>query len=120
TWWGRRDLLLVRCHIGSLAVVQASVILGLLVAPGSALGGGRLTGVLWGIPATEVGHYAAVTFGLVVVLWLGGLVSGKATLIAVAAEGIVLILTHTRTALIATVSGLLVAGLSLILARARV
>jgi hypothetical protein len=119
-WWGRRDLLLVRCHIGSLAVVQASVIFGLLVAPGSALGGGRLTGVLWGIPATEVGHYAAITFGLVVVLWLGGLLSGKATLIAVAAEGIVLILTHTRTALIAMVCGLLVAGLSLILARARV
>lgn len=119
-WWGRRDLLLVRCHIGSLAVVQASVILGLLVAPGSALAGGRLTGVLWGIPATEVGHYAAVTFGLVVVLWLGGLLSGKATLIAVAAEGIVLILTHTRTALVAMVSGLLAAGLSLILARARV
>jgi O-antigen ligase len=90
------------------------------VAPGSALGGGRLTGVLWGIPATEVGHYAAITFGLVVVLWLGGLLSGKATLIAVAAEGIVLILTHTRTALIAMVCGLLVAGLSLILARARV
>jgi hypothetical protein len=119
-WWGRRDMLLVRCHIGSLAVVQASVILGLLVAPGSALAGGRLGGVLWGIPATEVGHYAAVTFGLVVVLWLGGLLSGKVTLIAVAAEGVVLILTHTRTALIAMVFGLLVAGLSLILARARV
>ena len=119
-WWGRRDLLLVRCHVGSLAVVQASVVLGLLVAPGRALAGGRLTGVLWGIPATEVGHYAAVTAGLVVVLWLGGLLSGKATLIAVVAEAIVLILTHTRTALIAMVAALLVAGLSLIRARVRV
>ncbi len=119
-WWGRRDLLLVRCHIGALAVVQASVVLGLLVAPGSALGGGRLTGVLWGIPATEVGHYAAVTTGLVVVLWLGGMLPGKATLLAVIAEGIVLVLTHTRTALIALVAGLLVAGLSLILVRVRV
>ena len=119
-WWGRRDLLLVRCHIGSLAIVQASVILGLLVAPGHALGGGRLTGVLWGIPATEVGHYAAVTTGLVVVLWLGGLLPGRATLLAVAVEGIVLILSHTRTALIALVVGLVVAGLSLIVARVRV
>jgi hypothetical protein len=119
-WWGRRDLLLVRCHLASLAVVQGTVVMGLLVAPGRALGSGRLTGVLWGIPATEVGHYAAVTAGLLVVLWLGGLLPGKGTLIAVVTAGIVLVLTHTRTAMIAMVAGLLVAGLSMILARARV
>jgi hypothetical protein len=119
-WWGRRDLLLVRCHLVSLSVVLGSVILGLLIFPGHALAGGRLGGVIWDIPATEVAHYAAVTIGLVVVLWFGGLLRGKATLIAVAVEGAVLILTHTRTAVIALVAALLVAGLSLIIVRARV
>ena len=38
--------------------------------------GGRLAGVLWGIPATEVAHYAAVLLGLVVVLWLCGKMGG--------------------------------------------
>ncbi|HZI76515.1 MAG TPA: hypothetical protein VFD73_21340, partial [Gemmatimonadales bacterium] len=119
-WWGRRDLLLVRCHLVSLSVVLGSVILGVLIFPGYALGGGRLGGVLWDVPATEVGHYAAVTIGLAVVLWFGGLLRGKATLIAVAINGVVLILTHTRTALIALVAALLVAGLSLVIVRARV
>ena len=77
-WWGRRDLLLVRCHLGSLAVVQGTVILGLLVAPG--------------MPSTAAGSAACsgvsrprrwrttrrLRLGLVVVLWLGGLLSGKA------------------------------------------
>jgi hypothetical protein len=119
-WWGRRDLLLVRCHLVSLSVVLGSVILGALIFPGHALAGGRLGGVIWDVPATEVAHYAAVTIGLVVVLWFGGLLRGKATLIAVAVNGAVLVLTHTRTALIALIAGLLVAGLSLMIVRARV
>ena len=119
-WWGRRDLLLVRCHLASLAVVQGTVVLGLVVAPGRALGGGRLGGVLWGIPATEVGHYAAITAGSLVVLWLGGVIPGKPTLIVVLAEAVMLVLTHTRTALLALVAALLVAGLSQILSVARV
>jgi hypothetical protein len=118
-WWGRRDLLLVRCHLAALAVIQGSVVLGLLVMPGHALGGGRLGGVLWGIPATEVAHYAAVGTGLVVVLWLGGLLPGRITLYIVAAEATILLLTHTRTALVALVAGLLVSGLSLVLTTAR-
>ena len=119
-WWGRRDLLLVRCHMASLAVVQGTVILGLLVLPGHALAGGRLGGVLWDIPATEVAHYAAVTAGVAVVLWLGGQLPGRATLLIAVAEGIVLVLTHTRTALLALVVGIMAAGLSLSLSRVRV
>ena len=76
-WWGRRDLLLVRAYLVSLSVALGTVILGLLVVPGHALSGGRLNGVLCDIPATEVGHYAAVTAGLMVVLWLGGMTSGR-------------------------------------------
>jgi hypothetical protein len=119
-WWGRRDLLLVRCHLAVLWVALGSVVLGLLVVPGRALSGGRLGGVLWGIPATEVAHYAAVTTGVAVVLWLGGLLSGRVTAFAAVVGGALLLLTHTRTALVAVVVSLLVAGLSLIVVRARV
>jgi hypothetical protein len=119
-WWGRRDLLLVRCHLMALSAVLGTVVLGLLVAPGHALGGGRLSGVLWAIPPTQVAHYAAVTTGLVVVLWLSGYLRGRVALLVVVVGGTMLILTHTRTALIAMVCGILVAGLSLIVAKARV
>ncbi|HEX6522220.1 MAG TPA: hypothetical protein VF070_19770 [Streptosporangiaceae bacterium] len=119
-WWGRRDLLLVRAHLGAMAVVLGSVLLGALVAPGRALTGGRLAGVLWYIPPTQVAHYAAVTLGLVAVLWLCGRIRGRPTLIVVAVTGVVLILTHTRTALVGLVAGMLVAGLSLIVSRSRV
>jgi hypothetical protein len=119
-WWGRRDLLLVRCHLTVLAVVLSSVVLGLLVAPGTALGSGRLVGALWDIPATQVAHYAAVSLGVVVVLWMCGELRGRVAGSIVAVTGVILILTHTRTALIAMIAALLVAGLSLIVAKARV
>src|SRR5215475_4116646 len=119
-WWGRRDLLLVRFHLKAYTVILGSVVLGALVAPGLAFTGGRLEGELWFIPATQVAHYAAVTIGLVVVLWFCGLVAGRVTVPVVAVTGVMLILTHTRTALIGLIAGILVAGLSLILARARV
>ena len=119
-WWGRRDLLLVRYHIRALLVVLASVLLGLLVAPGSAMAGGRLSGVLWAMPATQVAHYAAVTLGLLVVLWFSGEVRGRAILVVVVAAVTIMLLTHTRTALVGLVAGILVAGLSLIVAKARV
>ena len=118
-WWGRRDLLLVRAHLVSLSVALGTVILGLLVLPGHALAGGRLNGVIYDIPATEVAHYAAVVAGLIVVLWLGGIASGKIALVVGLAGVIIIVLTHTRTALVAMAAGLLVAGLSLIVTRAR-
>jgi hypothetical protein len=119
-WWGRRDLLLVRCHLKALAVVLGSVLLGMLVVPNKAIGSGRLIGVLWDIPATQVAHYAAIIFGLTAVLWFCGQLPGRRTLAIVSAAGVILILTHTRTALVAMIAGLVVAGLSLIVARARV
>lgn len=119
-WWGRRDLLLVRYHLTVLLVILGSVVLGLLIAPGTSLETSRLGGAIWEIPPTQVAHYAAVTTGLVVVLWFCGHLSGRVTLgIAIVAIG-VLLLTHTRTALIGMIAGILVAGLSLIAARSRV
>jgi hypothetical protein len=119
-WWGRRDLLLVRYHLVALAVILSSVLLGLVVAPGRAMAQGRLGGVIYGIAVTQVAHYAAIMLGLVVVLWLSGQVRGRAILPAVVVAVTMLILTHTRTALVAVVVGILVAGLSLIVAKARV
>jgi hypothetical protein len=118
-FWGRRDLLLVRCHIISLSVILASVILGALVAPGKALGSGRLVGTLWDIPAPQVAHYSAMVFGVTVVLWLCGQVRGRKALAIVVISGGLLLATHTRTALVAMIAGLIVSGLSLIAVRAR-
>jgi len=119
-WWGRRDMLLVRAHLVCLSVALGTVILGLLVIPGHALAGGRLSGVLYDIPATEVAHYGAVVAGITVVLWLGGMLSGKVSLISAAAGVAIIVLSHTRTALVGLVASLLVAGLSLIINKARV
>ena len=119
-FWGRRDLLLLRCHLKAMTAVLATVVLGLAVAPGKAMAGGRLIGVIWPIPATQTAHYAAVTIGLVGVLWLCDHQRGRVTLAAITLAGTLLILTRTRTALAALVLGIIVAGLSLIVARARV
>ncbi len=119
-WWGRRDLLLVRCHLKALAVVLGSVLLGVLIAPSKAIGSGRLIGVLWAVPATQVAHYSAVIFGVTAVLWFCGQLPGRVTLVIVSVAGVILLMTHTRTALLAMVAALLVAGLSLIAAKARV
>lgn len=118
-WWGRRDLLLVRCHLAMLGALLGSVLIALPLAPGHALSGGRLGGALWPIPATQVAHYAAVITGLVVVLWLCGHLRGRVTLLIAVTAIAILVMTHTRTALIAMVAGIVVAGLSLIVAKAR-
>jgi len=119
-FWGRRDMLLVRCHLKAMAVALGSVVLGLIVAPSHAEVQGRLNGAIWPMPATQVAHYAAVTLGLVVVLWLCNRRRGWATAFVVVVAGAVLLLTHTRTALAGMIAGIIVAGLSLLVAKARV
>lgn len=122
-YWGRRDLLLVRAHLGVLTALLGSVLLGLMIAPGTARSGGgtgRLGGALWPIPPTQVAHYAGVMTGLVVVLWFCGELSGRVTALLSIAALAVLVLTHTRTALVGLIAGILIAGMSLIAAKARV
>ncbi|MFK4086011.1 O-antigen ligase family protein [Kribbella sp. NPDC020789] len=118
-WWTRRDLLLVRTHLMVLWAVIGSVAAGLLLSPGGAFVDDRLTGILWPIPATQVGHYAAMATGLTAVLWMAGLLRREIALLSVVVAIPVLLLTHTRTALIALLVGGIVAGLSLFTARAR-
>jgi hypothetical protein len=120
-WWGRRDMLLFRCHLFWLSSAVGSVLLGLVVAPGRAfVYDGRLTGVIWPMVPTQVAQYAALVTGMTVLLWLGRMLSGRVTLVAVVVSISVLLLTHTRTALVALVAGLLAAGLSLFTSNARV
>jgi hypothetical protein len=120
-WWGRRDMMLLRIHLRCLWVALGSVILGLMVSPGRAFEyGGRLTGAIWPMYPTQVAQYAAVVIGLTIVLWLGRVVSGRATLVTVAVAVPILLLTHTRTALAGLVAGILIAGLSLFTVSARV
>jgi hypothetical protein len=119
-WWGRRDLLLVRCYFVSLWVALGSVLLGLFISPHRARANGRLGGVVWPIEPTQVAHYAAVAIGLAIVLWFCGYIRGRTTLILAVVGGAILVLTHTRTALAALIASLLIAGLSLVVAKPRV
>jgi hypothetical protein len=72
------------------------------------------------MPPTQVAHYAAVLLGCTVVLWFGGVVRGRTALLTLLAAGAVLVGANTRTALIALVIGLALAGASMFLGHARV
>jgi hypothetical protein len=120
-WFGRRDMLLLRCHRRVLWIITGSVLLGAALSPGLAFSfEGRLAGVIWPIPATQVAHYAAILFGTTAVLWMCRVISGRHALVGLALTFFVLMGTHTRTALLATAVGLVFAGASLFLGHARV
>jgi hypothetical protein len=120
-WWGRRDMMLLRCHVRCLYVALASAVIGIAISPHLAFAyGGRLSGVIWPMLPTQLAQYAAVAAGLTLILWFARLVSGRATVIGVALALAILLLSHTRTALVGLVAGLLVAGISLFFINARV
>jgi len=120
-WWGRQDMLLLRCHRRCLWIILGTVVAGAAISPGLAFAfEGRLSGVLWPIPPTQVAHYAAVLLGTSAVLWMCRVITGRHMLVSLALGGAILVGTHTRTALIALVVGLVVAGASLFLGHARV
>jgi hypothetical protein len=120
-WWGRSDLALLRCQVTCLRFIVATVVVGAVIAPGAAFSyDGRLSGALWPIPPTQVAHYSAVLVGATVVLWFGGVVRGRTALVTLLVAGTILMLTHTRTALLAMVIGLALAGASMFLGHARV
>jgi len=120
-WWDD-GLAFVRHHVRALGAMLGSVALGLVVAPGIARPAdfdNRLVGVLWPITATQVADYAAVVAGLTLVLWLARSSSGW-SVVGIALPAIaLLILTHTRTAIVGLVVAVPVAGLTLALANAR-
>jgi hypothetical protein len=120
-WWGRSDMLLLRCHLRWLYIGLGTVLCGLVFFPGHAFSfDGRLTGVIWPMLPTQLAQFAGIACGLTVVLWLARLLDGRITLVGVALAITVLLLSHTRTALVGLVAGILVAGLSLFTVNARV
>jgi hypothetical protein len=120
-WWGRSDFPLLRSHITCLRIVICTVLIGAVVAPGAAFSyEGRLSGALWPIPPTQVAHYAAVLLGCTVLLWFGGFVGGRTTLVTLIGSGLALVGAHTRTALIAFSVGIVVAAASMFISHARV
>ena len=120
-WWGRDDMMLLRYHLRCLYVALISVLLGLAISPGHAREvEGRLGGAIWPMEPTQVAQYAAVAVGLTLLLWLARMLSGRAALLGVTFATAILLLTHTRTALLALVVGLLLGGLSLFTVNARV
>ena len=119
--WYRSDMMLFRWHLRVLYTLLISVFVGMLISPGKAFEfDGRLGGVIWPVVPTGVAQYAAVVAGLTILLWLGHSIRGRTAIVGVAFSIMILILTHTRTALVGLLAGILVAGLSLFAVNARV
>jgi O-antigen ligase len=119
-WW-QHALVFVRRHIQAVLAVQALVVLGIVAAPGKALHGSenRLVGMIWPMPAPQVGQLAAVAVGLLLTLWVGRQVPGRSVAFLAPALVVLLLLTHTRTALAGLLIGLLVALASQVLVSPR-
>jgi O-antigen ligase len=115
-WW-RGDLRFVRLQVTALTVILATVLAGMVANPGLAFSGatgGRLAGVLWPIPPTQVGEYGALAAGLVILLWISGEMNGRRALLIVMPAVACLLLSHTRTAFVGFFVGLSVAGVGMI------
>jgi hypothetical protein len=113
-WW-RGDLRFAVYQIRTMSVFLLTVVLGMVLSPSAAFSGpdGRLVGAIWPITAPQVGLYCAIATGLTVILWMGSRINRRSALvIAVPAFGL-LLLSHTRTALLGLVVALLVAGASM-------
>ncbi|RSS58767.1 O-antigen ligase domain-containing protein [Streptomyces sp. WAC01280] len=116
-WWDG-GLTFVRHHIRMYFAVLVLVAVGLAVAPGTAMPeyyGGRLVGALWPLTPPQIGQYAAVVIGLTVLLLLGRRISGAGAAAVIVPSLVLLALTHTRTATLGLVIGLVLAIGSLVL-----
>jgi hypothetical protein len=120
-WWGRPDMALLRVHRLCIGAALVSVLVGAAAAPGKAFSfEGRLSGALWPITSPQTAHFAAVLLGTSAILWMCRTVSGGHALVGIVVGAGVLVGTHTRTGLLGTVVGLVVASASLFLGHARV
>jgi O-antigen/teichoic acid export membrane protein len=119
-WFARRDLLLARCHLRCVVTVICLSLAGIVLGPHKAFAEGRLQGAVWPIPSTQLAHYAAIVGGLAAVLWFVGMMKRNDALILVFLSFVTILLSHTRTALVAMSIAVFIAGLSLFLRRRRV
>ena len=119
-WFARRDLLLLRCHLRCVVAVVGVSLAGILLGPHKAFVDHRLEGAVWPVPSTQLAHYAAIAGGLAAVLWFVGMLQRNAALVLVFLSFVTIMLSHTRTALVAMVIAVVIAGLSLFLRQRRV
>ncbi|MEV1083757.1 O-antigen ligase domain-containing protein [Streptomyces sp. NPDC050211] len=119
-WWDG-GLTFVRHHIRTYFAVLATVAAGALISPGAAMPGrygGRLVGALWPLTPPQIGQYAAVIIGLTVLLVLGHRTDRTSAAVVIVPSLVLLALTHTRTATLGLLIGLVLAIGSLILTSA--
>ncbi|WP_329124849.1 O-antigen ligase domain-containing protein [Streptomyces sp. NBC_01465] len=119
-WWDG-GLTFVRHHIRMYFAVLATVAAGLVISPGTALPGlygGRLVGALWPLTPPQIGQYAAVIIGLTALLLLGRQTDRASAAVVIVPSLVLLALTHTRTATLGMIIGLVVAIGSLLLTSA--
>ncbi|MEU9183740.1 O-antigen ligase domain-containing protein [Streptomyces sp. NPDC048484] len=119
-WWDG-SLTFVRHHIRMYFAVLASVAAGAVVSPGAAMPetyGGRLVGALWPLTPPQIGQYAAVIIGLTVLLVLGRRTDRASAAVIIVPSLVLLAMTHTRTATLGLLIGLVLAIGSLILTSA--
>jgi hypothetical protein len=108
-WWGRRDMLILRCHLRCAVVACGIVFTGLVLFPTGALGGyeaGRLVGVFPTLPPPQVGQLCTIAAGLLLLGWNAGYVKRSTALRFIAVCVVMLLLSRTRTALL----GLFIGG----------
>ncbi|QDY75396.1 O-antigen ligase domain-containing protein [Streptomyces qinzhouensis] len=119
-WWDG-GLTFVRYHIRIYFTVLGSVVVGLVVSPGAAmpeLYGGRLVGALWPLTPPQIGQYTAVIIGLTVLLVLGRRTDRAGAAMVIVPSIVLLALSHTRTATLGLLIGLVLAIGSLVLTSA--
>ncbi|MFF3450214.1 O-antigen ligase domain-containing protein [Streptomyces sp. NPDC002667] len=119
-WWDGGTTF-VRHHIRMYLAVLGTVAAGLVASPGAALPdlyGGRLVGALWPLTPPQIGQYAAVIIGLTVLLLLGGRTDRTSAAVVIVPSLVLLALTHTRTATLGLLVGLVLAIGSLMLTSA--
>ncbi|MFC9342594.1 O-antigen ligase domain-containing protein [Streptomyces sp. NPDC057020] len=119
-WWDG-SLTFVRHHIRMYFAVLVLVAAGLAVSPATAMPeyyGGRLVGALWPLTPPQIGQYAAVVIGLAVLLLLGRRTTGAGAAVVIVPSLVLLAMTHTRTATLGLLIGLVLAIGSLVLTSA--
>ncbi|NGO43864.1 O-antigen ligase domain-containing protein [Streptomyces ureilyticus] len=119
-WWDG-SLTFVRHHIRMYFAVLGSAAVGLVISPGAAMPetyGGRLVGALWPLTPPQIGQYAAVITGLTVLLVVGRRTTRGSAAMVIVPSLVLLALTHTRTATVGLLIGLVLAIGSLVLTSA--
>jgi hypothetical protein len=107
-------LALIRSHLRAFIGILAIVVVGIPASGGKSLRGdqGRLVGAIWPMPPPQVAEFCAVLVGLLVIAWMHKLLPGRSAGLISAPAFLMLLLTHTRTALAGLVLGLMLAAAS--------